>query len=585
MAQILFDQVRDFTGGLNFRADQFQLADNESPFILNMDVDPRGGVFTRAGYKKKHTTQVSGNWNPKGLFNYKDASSPRIILNTGYEVVNSVPTDGKIYQSSGSNFSTIQYSSGNDIAVKSPNGVGVTQWLDTLYLAVGKDASQMYKWNQNDTYATALLASGPTWQPYQNPVGGYMPRAEHARAHANKLFVANTKELNNDATPTLVDYPNRLRWSHENRPEDWFQDDYIDIVAGGEGIRGLAIVDGQLLIFKPKAVYLLMGYDVDSFQLVELSTTVGIQYPQHVVEGSGGAYFFDYPAGLLFYNRNGIQDLFSRLKPVIDTNRLNANKLTDLTLSYVNDRLWMSAPFDVRNTGIAVDYSNMNFIFDPSIGRSGAFTMYQSASYANAATPSAISPYGLLSGCDWTDDDGEIWHLMIHPDSNFKYVMYVDEFDYLDNVAQNQTDDIVEGDDLGDYTTNYTTSWFYDDRYVQDKTFVRSLYVVRPVDEDTQIVVNVYHDFNNEDTVTSHTIDLMPVIVGGIWGTGLWGTAEFGESNLREGIQRGGRLKRAKATQLEFVGPTALTTGTVGRQWGLNSIAYKFKRRKVRSQK
>ena len=585
MAQILFDQVRDFTGGLNFRADQFQLANNESPFILNMDVDPRGGVFARAGYRKKHTTQVSGNWNPKGLFNYKDASSPRIILNTGYEVVNSVPTDGKIYQSTGGNFSTIQYSSGNDVAIKSANGAGVTQWLDTIYIAVGKDGSQMYKWNQNDTYATALLASGPTWQPYQNPVGGYMPRAEHVRAHANKLFVANTKELNDDATPTLVDHPNRIRWSHENRPEDWYQDDYIDIVAGGEGIRGLAIVDGQLLIFKPKAVYLLMGYDVDSFQLVELSTTVGIQYPQHVVEGSGGAYFFDYPAGLLFYNRNGIQDLFSRLKPVIDTNRLNANRLTDLTLSYVNDRLWMSAPFDIRNTGTAVDYSNMNFIFDPSIGRSGAFTMYQSASYANAATPSPILPYGLLSGCDWTDDDGEIWHLMIHPNDNFKYVMYIDEFEYSDNVAQNQTDDILEGNELGDYTTNYTTSWFYDDRYVQDKTFVRSLYVVRPVDENTQIVVNVYHDFNNEDVITSHTIDLMPVVTGGVWGTAIFGTSVFGESDLREGIQRGGRLKRAKATQLEFVGPTALTTGTTGRQWGLNSIAYKFKRRKVRSQK
>jgi len=538
-------------------------------------------VFSRAGYRKKHTTQVSGNWNPKGLFNYKDAASPRIILNTGKE--NS--TAGKIYQSSGSNFSTIQFSSGNDIAVESTNGAGVTQWLDTLYFAVGKDSSQMYKWNQGDTYATALLASGPTWQPYQNPVGGYMPRAELVRAHANKLFVANTKELNDDATPSLVDHPNRIRWSHENSPENWYQDDYIDIVAGGEGIRGLAIVDGQLLIFKPKAVYLLMGYDVDSFQLVELSTTVGIQYPQHVVEGAGGAYFFDYPAGLLFYNRNGIQDLFSRLKPVIDTNRLNANKLFDLTLSFVNDRLWMSSPFDIRNTGAAVDYPNMNFIFDPSIGQSGAFTMYQSASYANSATPNPILPYGLLSGVDWTDSDGEIWHLMIHPNENFKYIMYVDEFEYVDNVAQNQTDDILEGDELGDYTTNYTTSWFYDDRYVQDKTFVRSLYVVRPVDENTQIVVNVYHDFNNEDVTTSHTIDLMPVITGGIWGTGLWGTAEFGESNLREGIQRGGRLKRAKATQLEFVGPTALTTGTEGRQWGLNSIAYKFKRRKVRSQK
>jgi hypothetical protein len=77
----------------------------------------------------------------------------------------------------------------------------------------------------------------------------------------------------------------------------------------------------------------------------------------------------------------------------------------------------------------------------------------------------------------------------------------------------------------------------------------------------------------------------MPVVTGGVFGTGIFDISTFGESDLREGIQRGGRLKRAKATQLEFVGPTGATTGTVGRQWGLNSIAYKFKRRKVRSQK
>jgi hypothetical protein len=583
MAQILFDQKRDFTGGLNFRADQFQLKDNESPFILNLDVDPRGGVFTRAGYRKKHTTQVSGNWNPKGLFNYKHPSSPRIMLTTGYDSVG--PTNGKVYESTGGNFTAIVDALAVDLAVKSANGASMTSWQDTLYIALGKDASQMYKWEAGASSATSLAASGPTWQPYQDPVGGYMPRAELVRAHANKLFVANTKELNDDATPTLVNHPNRLRWSHENRPEDWFQDDYIDIIAGGEGITGLAIVDGQLLIFKPKAVYLLMGYDADSFQLVELSTTIGIKYPQHVVEGTGGAYFFDYPTGLLFYNRNGIQDLFSRLKPIIDTNRINANKLNYLTMSYVNDRLWMSAPFDLSNSGTNPDYSNMNFIFDPSIGQSGAFTMYQSAVYANAATPSPITGYGLLSGCDWTDSDGDIWHLMIHPSSAFKYVMYVDEFEYSDNIPQNQTDDVLEGDELGDFTTNFVTPWFYDDRYVQDKTFVRSLYVVRPVDQNTQVIVNVYHDFNSEDVITSHTIDLMPITEGGVWGTGLWGTAEYGETDLKEGIQRGGRLKRAKATQLQFLGPLGSTTDTEGRQWGINSIAYKFKRRKVRSQK
>jgi hypothetical protein len=34
MAKIRVRELKDFTGGLNFRADQFQLADNESPDML-----------------------------------------------------------------------------------------------------------------------------------------------------------------------------------------------------------------------------------------------------------------------------------------------------------------------------------------------------------------------------------------------------------------------------------------------------------------------------------------------------------------------------------------------------------------------
>ena len=258
---IQFAEQRDFTGGLNFRADQFQLAPNESPFILNMEVDPRGGVFSRAGYMNFNTSAVSGTWNPKTLFNYKYPVNPHIMLTTGYVTSGSV--NGKVmYANSAShNFVNLNSAVSTPLAVKSLNGASMTQWEDTLYIALGKDATNMFKWTVGDTNATSLLASSPTWQQYTLPVGGYMPRAELTITHANKLFVANTKEFNTDATPTLTDFPNRLRWSHESLPEDWYVDDYIDIIAGGEGIRGLAVVDGQLLIFKPKAVYLLMGYE------------------------------------------------------------------------------------------------------------------------------------------------------------------------------------------------------------------------------------------------------------------------------------------------------------------------------------
>lgn len=68
MAKVRVRELKDFTGGLNFRADQFQLADNESPDMLNVEIDPRGGVFSRGGMRRINTTAVSGTWTPQSLF-------------------------------------------------------------------------------------------------------------------------------------------------------------------------------------------------------------------------------------------------------------------------------------------------------------------------------------------------------------------------------------------------------------------------------------------------------------------------------------------------------------------------------------
>lgn len=573
MVAINFQQVADFTGGINFRADQFQLAPNESPSMLNVEIDPRGGVFSRAGYQTKHTSPISftGTWNPKGLYDFRGAS-PTIILTTGY----SSPNNGRVYKSSGNNFTTIDSGSSTPLDVLSPNGASFATWEQTLYIALGASATNMYKWDTGSTYATSLSASGPTWQPYAQPTGGYMPRSELCVAHANKVFVANTYE-NGTA------YPNRLRWSHENRPEDWYQDDYIDINAGGDGIRGIIVVDGQLLIFKQKAVYLLMGYDADSFQLVELSTNLGIDYPQQCVFGAGGVFFFDYPNGLYFYSRNGITDIFERIRPIIINGEVNSNRLYDITCSFVNNRLWLSMPYQNKNIGLPPDYPSVNFIFDPSIGPNGAYTMFQSApSLSDDATPVAIPGFGLVSGCEWRDGNDDAWYLMINPDDDFPYVYYVDNYDYT-------SDDVLEGATpslSGKFKTTYRTSWFDDGRYVQLKSFLRPYFVMKEVESITYIKMNIYKNFN-ESTTSGGTriINLSPTVTGGVYGTGNYGTATYGVDTVGASIKRKGiaPLGRGYAVQLEFIGPDDSTDPlATGRKWGLNSIAYKYKRRKIR---
>ena len=576
MVAINFQQVADFTGGINFRADQFQLAPNESPGMLNVDIDPRGGVFSRAGYQTKHSSPISfsGAWNPKGLYDFRGAT-PTIMLTTGYQTTGAV--DGRVYHSSGGNFSTLDSGSATPLDVKSTNGASMTTWEQTVYIALGASATLMFKWETANTYATSLAASGPTWQPYAQPTGGYMPRAELCLAHANKMFVANTYENG-------VAYPNRLRWSHENRPEDWYQDDYIDINAGGEGIRGIVIVDGQLLIFKQKAIYLLMGYDADSFQLVELSTNLGIDFPQQATYGAGGVFFFDYPNGLYFYDRNGITDIFERIRPIIINNEVNTTVLDDITLSFINNRLWVSMPYQNKNVGLPPTYPSVNFIFDPTIGTRGAYTMYQSApGISDDATPVLIPGFGLLSGTEWRDGNDDAWYLMINPDDDFPYVYYVDNYDYT-------SDDVLSGATPsldGRFRTAYRTSWFDDGRYVQLKSFLRPYFVMKEVDSPTYIKLNIYKNYNESSpNGGTRIINLTPTVTGGTYGTGTYGTAVYGVDTVGASIKRKGiaPLGRGYSVQLEFIGPDETTDIVLapGRKWGINSIAYKYKRRKIR---
>jgi len=54
-----YDEKSDFRGGLNLRADQFNIGENESPAMLNVEVDPRGGVRRRNGVTKVNATALA----------------------------------------------------------------------------------------------------------------------------------------------------------------------------------------------------------------------------------------------------------------------------------------------------------------------------------------------------------------------------------------------------------------------------------------------------------------------------------------------------------------------------------------------
>ena len=533
MAQILLERYDDFTGGLNLRADQFLLARNESPDMLNVEIDPRGGVFSRGAMQRINTTAVSGTWAPDKLHAFYGATSTIMLANST-----------KVYRSTGTNFSTLQFSSGNDIATTNAHGASFANWGDTLYISTGAAGTAGYKWQTTNTYATALTPSGPSWQPTTSPSPGHMPKAEHNIVHANKMFVANTREDG-------VNYPDRLRWSHEGLPESWVDHDYIDFKGGGSGINGLAVVQGQLVIFKTNAIYLLLGTESDNFNVVELTTSLGCSSRNSIAVAERGVFFYSAPEGLFFYDGSVIRDVFDQLRPMVDNKELSTLSTEPYSVSNVGRRIWVSLPYDPNGLATAPTAS---FVYDPTIGPRGAYMKF-----------ATHDGKGVVGGIDWTNSNNENLRLFIHPTQ--PYVLKVDMYD--------EEQDNITGTPTG-FVSFYRTGWIDGRTYAQKKMFRRPDIAFKQVDTQRTINIKVFHDYEESTGSERKQFDvtLGSSAAGMQWGVGNWGAGFWGKKSVGVQIINGSNLGFCRSVSLLFTGP-------VSKDWGFDSIAIKYNNRKM----
>jgi hypothetical protein len=452
----------------------------------------------------------------------------------------------KVLRSTGGNFTTLEISAGVDLTSPSPHGACMAQWGDRMYIACGIAGNGGYVWKTTDTYAFALTASGTAphaWQTTPTSAERKMPTAEHVIVHANKLWAAHV-----DIAGT--DYPNRIYWSLENSPENWAENDYFELSGGGNGITGMAVVNGQLVVFKPNAVYAILGYDSSTFQVVELTNRIGCLSHHAIAQSEDGVYFFSHNQGLFYYNGSSIKDMFSNLRSAIDLNQINPAEHESITVSFVGRRVWISAPYSVDTT---VAYPRVNFVLDPSI-RDGVYTQFQSS-----------DGYGLVGGCDWTDASNIDYRLMCHPTQ--AYVLKVDLY--------SEESDNIDGTPSA-FTSYYKTRWFDAGSYMQKKMFRRPDFVIKESDLAQSITVKVYHDFTegagNEKKIFS--IIQTPPTTSLVWGSGLWGE-EWASGAVSSTVKTGRNLGLARTVQLEFIGPS-------NQKWGINSIGYKYNSRRVK---
>lgn len=546
MSAIQVYEQKDFTGGLNLRSDQFQLKDNESPEMLNVEIDPRGGIFSRGAMQRLNPDDVSGTtWTPYKLFPFYGSSNHLMLANN----------NRVYYMSTANNFAVLNNSTGPVVSY-TDHGACFAAWGSTLYMGVGDAGSTgLYKWSgSGNAVALPSVASSPnSWATRGGSGGGHVPRAEHLAVHANKMFAAWTHEDGSE-------FPNRLRWSDESLPENWVKEDHIDIEGGGDGICGMVVVNGTLVIFKPYAIYVLYGYDYTDFRIVNVSTTLGCHSHSQMVATDTGVYFYSHSDGLFFFDGSGITDVFSNMKAAFDLNYINTAQDDAVTVSWIGRRIWLSLPYSVSG---GASGATVNLVFDPSIN---SYMMFSTA-----------DSKGVVGGCDYRNSVGTDMRLMLHP--TVAAVLEVDIYD-------ESVDQIAVGGATAGYATVYRTKWFDAGSYMQRKMFRRPDLVMKESETRLEVVVDVYHDFQESDGSQARTFDVvLPTAATGMfWDDDSWAN-ESVDGSVSGSVWSGGvvssviktakNLGLAKTVQLRF-------SGELGKSWGINSIGYKWTPRRVK---
>lgn len=526
-----------FSGGLNMRADAFQLADDESPEMLNVEVDPRGGFYSRRGWERWNEDPIAAaeTWDPRHAAMFEMSSGVEHLL---------VSNQARIHHSSNSAFSVLEAGAADPIVCEaSPHLADFAAWGDTLYIACGR-TRQTVKWVGSGN-ATRLTSDA--WNDdYLTPGTARAPQAEFLTAHAGYMFAANTRE-------SATNHPNRIRWSHPNVPESWKQSDYIDILAGGSKITGIVSNQDHLLIFKTSSVWALYGYDSNSWQLVNVSQELGAIHRQCIVRAERAVFFVSWPQGVHAIIDGRVSEISEQLRPAFTSTNWNQSKLDHMWLGWLDKRLWWGVPFWEDGTA---ESARSVFVLDPSLGERGSWTMFRSA-LEEGLGPFAQGNY--VGGSD-----------------SAAYGVCRCGPAVVRIGAREDPTDTMTGEAVP-FTTSYCTRWLDGGWPTLKKSWRRPDIIAKEETNPYTLGVEVFHDFQEANPKRQRSVFVDGNFGGGIYGTEglLWGTFEYGAPPKGSLIARTGSLGSARSVQLCIMGEP-------GKPWGVDAIIFKFVPRRFR---
>jgi hypothetical protein len=546
-----YEELKDFTGGLNLRSDQTSLGPSESPAMLNVEVDPRGGIARRDAIDALNASalgeilKISSHHETTGdnqiLVAAKDSS------NTG------------LYYGSGSNFTRINTSaSGSGVALAGHALPGFVTFNDETYICNGtlfETDKSAVKWTGANS-ASVLT-------PDIDGTAGHFPLSRLMCTWGERVWVANTKE---DDTGSWVTHANRIRWSEIDKGDEWEADAYIDIDVGEHGDHITAIVPNgdRLLVFKENAVYGVYGFDSDSFQVINLTRIAGSIDDCTPVASPMGVFFWYAKEGVYKLGTESLEYMFHPIKPAITRSQLTFTGVP--SLMWHNNRLWVSVDYqsgdNIQNSN-QVNRRNV-FVYDPSLGQGGSWTRFD----INARNLFAYKPPGgTFLGLAATSDV-----VSTVTTAAFTRVCKVD--------IDADVDDYTGAPSNSQIHSFYQTRWLEGNRPTFNKRWGKTRTVLL-ADNTVAIQMKIYKDYNTGSEATTLSQQITGEASSAAWDSATWDTdtwVSFGDSQIYK-FFKWPSAGTAKAICIRFnVEPTTNNNG----KWGCTSVVGMYRTRRIR---
>jgi hypothetical protein len=577
-------EVADFSGGLNLDAGQFNLAPNELPELLDMDVVGRGGVRRRRAVRYLPNGGGSTfDQCPRSVWSFETASGDKYLYLIAPKVVSG---NNRLlwYSLNGGDFtaftgdpSVFGLGSNSALAALTANArtavAGDAVWGVWDYSGGLGTRPKPFKISGSNVLslpneAGCLGANNSGWT---DQIGAFeagsvagLANGRCIAAHYGYLWVANTVEntAQNNAS-SVQRFTSRVRWSHPGVYDRWREDDYIDVEVGknGDEITALVPFRDHLLVFKNRSVHAIYGDNPDNFAVVNLSNEFGAVSQEAVAVSPFGVFFFDRAGGLWAWDGSTFRWPFTPMASLLRDGVIPPDRRNEVAVGWVENRVWVGVPW----RGVSTQRGR-TLVYDPAVGRQGAWTMYSLGFGPFASLRRTDSALLFVAGC-----------------SGSKMLQALEGPGDVDEMTVDGNGDPVATPIRGSFRTPWVEAGVG-----ADKQWKRPDVVVT-ADGDVNLVVDGFFDyvavndaprktFYVRRTVGSTDLFWAESPVDDPLTASEWNGASWAGDDPSTMVARGSNIGKSRALSLRFTTPA----GAVLPRWSVDGIVVKFRQKRVR---